>query len=105
MAKVNTAVRAPKIHTHGGARAVRVNAEEQLRRVVMATMLWEDQFYVDGESNAKIITETLPLVAPEKVAEIAIEAREKQKLRHVPLLIVRELARRKNLPDGSCQRR
>lgn len=100
MAKLNTVVRKPKIYTHEGAQAVRVNREEQLRRVVMASMLWEDQFYVDGQSNAEVIAQTLPFVAPETVAQIAIEAREQQKLRHVPLLLVRELARRKNLPDG-----
>jgi 60 kDa SS-A/Ro ribonucleoprotein len=98
--KLNTRNAAPAISTHEGAPAARIDAEAQLRRVVLASMLWEDQFYVDGQTNAQVIAETLPLVAPETAAEIAIEARERQKLRHVPLLIVRELARRKDLPDG-----
>lgn len=98
--RTNSRIKAPAPRTHEGASAARINAEQQLRRVVLASMLFEDQFYIDGETNAKIIADTLPLVAPEKVAEIAIEAREKQKLRHAPLLIVRELARRKSLPDS-----
>lgn len=98
--KINVPNRVPTILTHEGSPAVRINAEQQLRRVVMASMLWEDQFYIDGKLNAEIIKEAAANASPQTVAEIAIEAREKQKLRHVPLLLVRELARRKDLPPG-----
>lgn len=81
------------IKTHEGATAHHINPELQLRRSVMACMLWESEFYEDGESIAKRIAETIKLVEPAKVAAIAIEARTKMKLRHVPLLIVREMAR------------
>ena len=91
MAKVNTSP--ASIYTHEGARAQRVNYEQQLRRSVMSCMLWEKEFYEDGETIAKRIVDTIPHVAPEKVASIAIEARKQMKLRHVPLLIVREMAR------------
>jgi 60 kDa SS-A/Ro ribonucleoprotein len=91
MAKLN--VKRASTQTHEGASAYTVNAELQLRRSVMACMLWEREFYEDGDSIADRIKATIPLVAPEKVAPIAIEAREKMKLRHVPLLIVREMAR------------
>jgi 60 kDa SS-A/Ro ribonucleoprotein len=37
----------------------------------------------------------LPKVAAEKVAALAIEAREQMKLRRAPLLLVREMARHK----------
>lgn len=82
-----------RIRTHEGGIAKRINAEQQLRRSVMACMLWEDEFYESGESIAKRISETIAQVAPAEVAAIAVEAREKMKLRHVPLLIVREMAR------------
>lgn len=104
MARLNTAAAIPRIYTHEGAPAARINAEQQLRRVVMASMLWENQFYIDGKTNAEIIAETVPRVDPETVAAIAIEAREKQKLRHVPLLLVRELARRKDCEPGLVAR-
>lgn len=90
MAKLNVK-RAP-VRTHAGAVAPRINPELTLRRSVMACMLWEDQFYEDGDSIADRIKETIPLVDPEKVSSIAIEAREKMKLRHVPLLITRHMA-------------
>lgn len=79
--------------THEGAPAKRLNAVQQLRRSVMCCMLWEDTFYEAGESIAERIKNTIPLVSPEEVLSIAVEAREKMKLRHVPLMIVREMAR------------
>lgn len=93
MAKVN--VPAPSIKTHEGGTAKRINPELQLRRSVMACLLWEDSFYESGEDIASRIMQTIPKVAPATVAAIAIEAREQMKLRHVPLLIVREMARHK----------
>ena len=91
MARLN--VKPQTIRTHEGAVAPHINPELQLRRSVMACMLWESQFYESGESIAERITATIPKVNPVTVANIAIEAREKMKLRHVPLLIVREMAR------------
>jgi 60 kDa SS-A/Ro ribonucleoprotein len=83
----------PRIFTHEGAKAVKISPELQLRRSVMSCLLWEDEFYEDGVSIAQRIVETIPSVEASIVASIAIEARTKMKLRHVPLLIVREMAR------------
>lgn len=71
-----------------GAAAAKQDSEGLLRRAVMACMLWEDMAYESGAAGAQNIAALVPLVEPEKVAQIAIEAREKQKLRHVPLWIV-----------------
>ena len=79
--------------THEGAPASNLSAEMQLRRSVLACLLWESQFYEDGVEIAGRIAELVPKVAAEKVAALAIEAREKMKLRHTPLLLVREMAR------------
>src|SRR5215467_86789 len=79
--------------THEGAPAKHISAELELRRSVLACMLWENQFYEDGVMIAGRIRELVPKVAAEKVAALAIEAREKMKLRHAPLLLVREMAR------------
>lgn len=79
--------------THEGAPAKRINAELQLRRSVLACMLWESTFYEDGVSIAERIASLVADVKPEKVASLAIEAREKMKLRHVPLWIVRAMSR------------
>jgi 60 kDa SS-A/Ro ribonucleoprotein len=79
--------------THEGAPAKRINAELQLRRSVLACMLWENTFYEDGQSIAERISSLVAQVDPAKVSALAIEAREKMKLRHVPLWIVREMSR------------
>lgn len=86
-------VKAAPIQTHEGATAQHINAEQQLRRSVMCCMLWEDQFYEDGQAIAARIAAEVVRCEPAKVAAIAIEAREQMKLRHAPLLIVREMAR------------
>lgn len=91
--KINKKIVQPATFTHEGARAVNVSAEQQLRRSVMSCLLWEREFYEDGEQIADRITNLVNKVSPEKVALIASEARTEMKLRHVPLLIVRAMAR------------
>jgi 60 kDa SS-A/Ro ribonucleoprotein len=87
------ALRAHAPSTHEGAPAVAIGAEAQLRRAVLACMLWEDQFYEDGVTIAERIAGLVPRVGAAKIAALAIEAREQMKLRHAPLLLVREMAR------------
>src|SRR5882724_11053494 len=81
--------------THEGAPARNVSTELQLRRSLLACLLWESQFYEDGVEIGGRIAELVPKVAAEKVAALAVEAREQMKLRHAPLLTVREMARHK----------
>lgn len=91
MAKTNTPVKeTPK--THEGAPAKRINPEQELRRTLMACMLWEKNFYEDGVSVADRLATLVPKVSGEKVAEMAVEARHKMKLRHAPLWIARHMA-------------
>jgi hypothetical protein len=79
--------------THEGAPARNISTEHQLRRSVLACLLWESQFYEDGVEIAGRIAELVPKVEATKVAALAVEVREQMKLRHVPLLLVREMAR------------
>jgi len=79
--------------THEGARAAVITAEQALRRSVLSCMLWEDEFYEDGVQIAGRIHELVPQVEAAQVAALAVEAREKMKLRHAPLYLVREMAR------------
>jgi 60 kDa SS-A/Ro ribonucleoprotein len=74
--------------THGGAPARPLNAEQKLRRSVLSCMLWEDEFYEDGQSIADRIFALACDVTPETVAALAIEAREQMKLRHAPLMLL-----------------
>lgn len=91
--KVNKAVKAKPVVTHEGGIASRTTHEETLRRTVMSCMLWEKEFYEDGVSIADRIKDLVSKVPAAKVQHIAVYAREVAKLRHVPLLIVREMAR------------
>ena len=83
----------PALRTHEGGPARVLTAEEKLRRSVLSCMLWESEFYEDGAEIAARIRELVPMVAAERVAALAVEARERMKLRHAPLLLVREMAR------------
>lgn len=82
--------------THEGAPAVPINAEKELRRSVMACLLWENTFYESGVEIAQRIASLVPTVGVDKCYQIAVEARNRQKLRHAPLWIARAMARLKN---------
>ncbi len=93
MAKLNTLNLNFGPLTHEGAPARSISMELQLRRSVLACLLWESQFYEDGVEIAGRIAELVPKVAADTVAALAVEARVRMKLRHAPLLLVREMAR------------
>ena len=91
--RTNLAVKHHAEQTHEGAQAVRITPEQELRRTVAACLLWEDGFYESGESIADRIKVLVPKCRAAFVAACAFEARTKMKLRHVPLLLAREMAR------------
>ena len=84
--------------THEGAPAARITAEQELRRTVMACLLWENGFYESGVAVADRLKDLAARCDPAAVAALAVEAREKGRLRHAPLLLMRELARHPKKP-------
>lgn len=97
---VRTSRRTGWPRTHEGAPAERLTPEAELRRSCMACLLWESTFYESGVTIADRIKALVPKVLEtnlQAVPEIAIEARGKMKLRHLPLMLCRELARHKAL--------
>src|SRR5258705_7675975 len=80
--------------THEGAVAQDVNPRLELRRTVLTCLLWEDTFYEKGSKIAERIADLVTKNKAEDVAALAREARDKMQLRHVPLFLARELARR-----------
>lgn len=96
--KINTRNSAVIEKTFEGAAAVRTTNEQKLRRSVLSCMLFEDTFYEDGQSIAERIKTLAALVPAEKVADLAVEARTKFKLRHAPLWLSLALFEAK--PDG-----
>jgi 60 kDa SS-A/Ro ribonucleoprotein len=82
-----------RITTHEGApAALHLSVEQRLRRSVMSCLLWEKEFYESGEDIASRISSLAKQLPAEKVAAIAIEAREVHNLRHVPLLLLEALS-------------
>jgi TROVE domain-containing protein len=79
--------------THEGAISVNVSAAKELRRTVMANMLFEDTFYESGVDSATRMADLIKRVSFADAAQIAVDAREKMKLRHAPLFLVREMLR------------
>jgi 60 kDa SS-A/Ro ribonucleoprotein len=95
MAKMNVWKRMFPVRTHEGAVAQKVDAKSELRRTVLTCLLWEDTFYEKGSDIAKRLAALAAENKPEVVAALAREARDKMQLRHAPLFLTRELARRK----------
>lgn len=89
----NEEPRAAAPRTHEGAPARTLTADESLRRSVLSCMLWESEFYENGAEIATRIRTLVPQVEAAQVAALAVEARERMHLRHIPLLLVREMAR------------
>ncbi|MGE8450527.1 MAG: hypothetical protein ACN6OP_07935, partial [Pseudomonadales bacterium] len=85
MARINTKANP---HRKAAATETKINnsAFEQLSRAVMTCLLWE------GSEDERIV-KLVPVVELENVARLAITAHRDMKLRHVPLLLVREMAR------------
>lgn len=92
--KTNTAAKPqPRTTNYEGTPVKALSPEQELRRTVLSCMLWEDTFYESGADAAARIAELVKKVGFDVTAAIAIEAREKMKLRHAPLLLARECAR------------
>ncbi len=84
---------APRLAGGAGMIPAKQSHEALLRRVILANLLWEDMAYNTGKATVGQIQELVTQIKPETVAQLAIEARMEQKLRHIPLLLARELAR------------
>lgn len=90
---MRTNTKPASLTTHEGASAYHISVLAQLRRSVLSCLLWESEFYEDGQEIGERIAELSAQCLPEDVVALAIEAREQMHLRHVPLLLLRELAR------------
>ena len=68
----------------------RLSAELQLRFIVTTRLIKK---HACADEVADRVAELVPQVHARKVAALAVESREQMKLRHAPLLLVREMAR------------
>lgn len=86
--KTNRPVKTPAVTTHEGGRARVAPKIDELRRTVMASMLFEGSFYESGEDSADRVKRLIGELDGPSVAELVMEAREKMKLRHMPLYML-----------------
>lgn len=101
MAKINVKQPSTPIFTHEGAPAVKISKLAELRRSVLSCLLFEDNFYEDGVAISARIAQLAAEVDPVAVAALAVEARHRFKLRHVPLLLLEALTHTAaGRPDG-----
>ena len=83
------------VRTHEGGPAVpHLSPIQQLRRSVLSTLLWERQFYEDGQEIGERIESLAQQVDRQVLADLAVQARSEYHLRHVPLLLLAALAKR-----------
>lgn len=97
MATLNRPTSKTRPRTHEGAPAARINPEQMLRRSLMSCLLWENEFYEDGVTISKRLSDLVQQVDSKKVAAMMIEARHQMYLRHAPLLIACALAKKGDL--------
>ncbi len=90
--KSNTKVAATK--NFEGVKVAPVKPYDELKRAVLTCLLGEDTYYESGGTVMDRVKALAETVEPEKVAELAMLARNQFKLRHVPLFLVRTLAKR-----------
>ena len=62
MSSINRVVRKPAFNSVG-TQVSPINAERQLKRVTLAAMLWENQFYLDGKTHAELVKELVAKVS------------------------------------------
>jgi 60 kDa SS-A/Ro ribonucleoprotein len=91
--RTNTKPVEPRTAGGYGPVAADQSAIQRLRRVVLANLLWEKPFYDDGQAAVTQIERLVPLVPAPMVAQVAWEARNVQKLRHVGLKVAVEMAK------------
>lgn len=70
-----------------------LTAYEKLQRSAINCLLWEDTFYEDGESIADRIKTYMKQVTPEQARSVLKEAKVDNKLRHMPLFLLVNMAK------------
>jgi len=70
-----------------------LSAEGELRRCLLAHILWDRDFFEQGCPVVERLRSLIPRVPAENVAKLAIESRKQLNIRQGSLLLVREMAR------------
>ena len=79
--------------TFEGAPSQQVKPIDTLRRITLACLLWEDNFYIDGKKSAELIEKICQQLHAEDIIIVAMEANANH-LRHIPLFLIVEALKR-----------
>lgn len=90
MSKTNVKKTSPNAY---GNQTRELTAYEKLQRSAINCLLWEDTFYEDGVSIADRIKEYMGQVTPEQARSVLKEAKVDNKLRHMPLFLLVNMAK------------
>jgi len=74
--------------THEGGKAQSISPLQQIRRIAMTCLLFEDNFYIDGKTLAESLEKICEKVKKEDIVKVALEAHQKGLLRHFPLFLI-----------------
>ncbi len=90
------------VYTHEGAKSTKLTPIQELKRTVMACMLWEDNFYEDGKSVCDRIVELCKNVSKMEIIYLAGVAHDRGFLRHIPLFLTVQALKKKDDSLKSC---
>lgn len=101
-----------KTRTYEGAPSVPTKGMKALRRAVSSCLLFENEFYENGQSIAKRIQTLAADLPVNEVADLAVEVRTQMNLRHVSLWLTLSVLERRlgaafdtaDLVEKVCQR-
>lgn len=82
--------------THGGCVADSSTPYKQLERSVLSCLLWEDEFYENGQSISERISQLADKVSVDQLHALIIKAFSEYQLRHVPLWLTVALLKKPN---------
>src|SRR5260221_2734040 len=91
--RTNRGASLPAKQSHEGELARYLTPMLELRRSALTALLFEDTFYEKGSKQADRVAALIGQCPADAVAALAVECRSRMFLRHMPLFLIRELAR------------
>lgn len=99
--RTNVASKSVVPRTHEGGRAeMHVPPVKELERTVLSCLLWEDNFYEKGSDVGQRIADLCAKIDNETIFDLAYKARHTYGLRHAPLWLLVQVARKGKSQTG-----
>ena len=76
------------VFTHEGGKASKISKIKELERTVMSCLLWEDEFYENGESISERIKDLINQCNDNEVIDLIKKVKFDMRIRHCPLWMI-----------------